>query len=102
MTKGTLSVTVDTTALRLACEAMSALEKADLGDALDEVSARLLSTESRGWTVEADPGKAGTVRMRWQPYAELVLRDVIGIAQSTSSAETKASRIRSALALGGY
>lgn len=97
-----LTVTVDTRALRLVARALEALVSADLGESCEDACCRLLALAKRGSTVESDPATKATVRMVWKPFAELALLDVIAIAQSTSSAETKASRIRSALALGGY
>lgn len=94
----TLTLGIDPAASRLVKTTAFALGRAGLD--VEAVRRRLFSSNRLVDIVET--GRPGESTIRLRPFAELTLRAVLDVAQSTADASTKSARIDQALSLGGY
>ena len=97
----TMTVVFDQLADRLLRTTVRALAVAEMDDAIHAIHNRLNSTVPRALFQVEGCGKTACV-IRLDPFAELVLREMTDIAQSTADSATKDRRASEALSLAGY
>lgn len=95
----TVNIVVDPEVERALRKATNALMAADLDSAAADVSKRLFANASKylRHTVEG-----GVMRVSFEPFAELTLREIVHIAGLNITPDQKTRRIREVLTLAGY
>lgn len=94
-----VTIAVDKNVTRIACTAAHALVQADLDDALQAVTDRMLRADR---LVEAEMEPGGRLVMRLRPFAELTLCEITRIAGLNTDSATKTRLIVNVLNLAGY